>query len=40
MLFLRLAVVLAAATAVSYISRWFYEERFLRLKLRPAKLAR
>jgi peptidoglycan/LPS O-acetylase OafA/YrhL len=39
MLFLRLAVALAAATAVSYISRWFYEERFLRLKLRPAKLA-
>jgi peptidoglycan/LPS O-acetylase OafA/YrhL len=35
MLFLRLAVVLAAATAVSYISRWFYEERFLKLKLRP-----
>jgi peptidoglycan/LPS O-acetylase OafA/YrhL len=40
MLFLRLAVVLAAATAVSYISRWFYEERFLKLKLRPVKATR
>jgi peptidoglycan/LPS O-acetylase OafA/YrhL len=34
-LFVRMAVVLAAATGVSYLSRWFYEERFLKLK-RPA----
>jgi hypothetical protein len=33
-------VVLAAATAVSYISRWFYEHRFLKWKQRPVKLAR
>jgi peptidoglycan/LPS O-acetylase OafA/YrhL len=38
-LFGRTAVVLAAATGLSYISRWFYEERFLKLKRRAVKPA-
>jgi peptidoglycan/LPS O-acetylase OafA/YrhL len=39
-LFLRMAAVLAVATALSYISRWFYEERFLKLKRSSVKPAR
>ncbi len=34
-LFLRLVIVAAAATGVSYVSRWYFEEKFLKLKLKP-----
>ena len=38
-LFMRMSVVLAAATGLSYISRRFYEERFLRLRRATFKSA-
>jgi len=39
LLFFRLAIVVVLATAVSYISRWYFEEIFLKWKLQPQKAA-
>ena len=36
-LFLRFGVALALATGAAYFSRWYFEEIFLKMKLRPRK---
>ena len=37
LLFLRMVIVLVLATGISYFSRWYFEEIFLKLKLQPRK---